>query len=399
MSVTTDAGKASYRIETLKQRAIKKADALAPALFDLSDRIYHNPELGYAEHKASRWLTEFLSAHGFTVDHRIAGLETSFRAVATGRAQGPVVALLAEYDALPEIGHGCGHNAIGVAACGAAAALSAVLPELKGSVLVLGCPAEEGAVDGAGGKVVLVRNGEFDAVDAAMMVHPASRFVVVSSSAARVALKVIFSGSDPQSAALLAFNGMNALRQQFQRDVMIHGILKRASAVAVHGEDAPGACEIRVYVRASDSLRLSEWERKVRECIRGAAFSADCEAEIGYTSPTYEELVTNQTLAGAFIRNLRYLGATVDEPDDSGIGSTDMGNVSHVAPALHAYVATCPRGVAGHTREFGRATLTREGHQGLLLGAKALAMTVIDLVEDEELLKRVKGEFEALVRR
>ncbi|MGE5485122.1 MAG: M20 family metallopeptidase [Ignavibacteriales bacterium] len=389
---------AEGQLNDLKARAVAEARAMAPELHALSDRIYHNPELGFSEFKASQWLSEFLASRGFEVELGLAGMDTAFRASASGASPGGVVALLAEYDALPEIGHGCGHNMIGVAACGAAAAVKGVLGELRGTVLVYGCPAEEGAVLGAGGKVVLVSRGYFDGVDAAMMIHPASRFVVSSRSLARAALKMVFSGGDAQSAAMLTFNAINALRQHLGLGARVHGVIGADNGPGVRADRAPEHCEVRAYVRAYETADLEDCEERVRDCALGAAMATGCQVDFAHTSPTYEEMVTNQELASAFTANLKALGVVVEEGLDAGTGSTDMGNVSHVTPSLHAYVATCPRGVAGHTREFGRATLTQGAHESMLTGVEALAMTVIDLLGNPSLLSRVRTEFERTVR-
>ncbi len=377
------------QLSALKDRTVAQAEAMAPDLYVLSDRIYHNPELGFSEFRASRWLSEFLASRGFEVDLGLAGMETAFKASASGASAGPAVALLAEYDALPEIGHGCGHNIIGVAACGAAAAVKSVLGGMDGKVVVFGSPAEEGAVLGAGGKVVLIDGGYFEGVDAAMMIHPASRYVVSGRSLARAALKMVFSAGDAQSAAMLAFNAINALRQHLGRGARVHGVI-------VGGD--PG-CEVRAYVRAHETAELESCELRVRNCAIGAAMATGCQVEFTHTSPTYKEMVTNRFLASAFACNLKALGVEVEERLDAGTGSTDMGNVSHVTPSLHAYIATCPRGVAGHTREFARATLTQGAHEGMLIGVKALAMTVIDLLGNPSLLSKVRAEFRRMMRK
>lgn len=378
------------RKQVLKRLAVERVQSMAPELWALSDRIFHNPELGFAEHRASAWLTEFLASKGFTVERGVAGMETAFVASASGASDGPRIAFLAEYDALPDIGHGCGHNVIGVAACGAAVAVADALKDTAGTALVFGCPAEEGAVLGAGGKVELIRHGCFEGVDAAMMIHPASRYVVSSKSSARAALELAFRGAAAQDACLMTFNAINSLRQHLRHGVKIHGI--------VAGEET-GRSAIRAYVRAPTTGALWEYEERVKECARGAALACDCEVEFQYTSPTYEELITNSEIAAAFSENLRLLGIQVEEYVDAGTGSTDMGNVSHVVPSLHAYVATCPRGVPGHTREFGRATLTQAAHDAMLVGVQAMAMTAIDLLEEPGLLARAKSEFRGLSRR
>jgi len=394
----------SEHTSALKERACLEIDRRSQKLFEVSDRMYAEPEIGLQEFKSSAMLVELLKNEGFSVDTGLAGMPTSFRAVKKGKPGGPTVAILAEYDALPEIGHGCGHNIIGTAAVGAGLALSELMSEMEGTLIVCGAPAEEGAVDGAGGKVRLVKDGAFKDVDAAIMFHPSQKDMVLATSNARVAMEISFRGKTAHAAgapheginaldaAIQTFNNWNALRQQLKEDVRIHGIITKGGASP---NIIPDYTEIRMYCRAKDMDYLKEVEEKVRKCAEGAALATGCKVSFRYTAETYSNMVTNVTLAEAFAKNLTALGRKVETPEGkAGGGSTDMANVSHEVPAVHAYVAICKPGeAASHSREFAKATLTEMGRKGLLDGAKALAMTAIDIFTDPELLKAAKAEF------
>ncbi len=386
----------------LKAKAGKVIDELAPSLIAMSDAIHAEPELGLQEVKAAARLTGLLEQKGLAVRRGVAGMKTAFVAGKDGRGPGPKVAILAEYDALPEIGHGCGHNIIGTAAAGAGIAVAAVMGELDGTVLVVGSPAEEGAVDNAGGKVTLVEDGLFKDIDAAIMVHPSSRTSVEGTSTAREAMEISFKGRAAHAAgaphegindldaAILTFNGINALRQHLKDDVRIHGVITKGG---VAPNIVPDYSEIRLYVRSNDRTYLAQTVEKVRNCAQGAALATGATVSFRKTANTYENMRTNRTLAAAMQANLEALGQKVEKPERPGSGSTDMGNVSQVAPAVHAYIAICGKNVVGHSREFAQATITDAGHLAIVDGAKALAMTVIDLLADGDLRRRVKEEF------
>jgi len=395
--------------EELKKKIKENVDGFKDRLFSISDGMYEEPELGFQEFKSSMMLVTFLRESGFQVETGVAGMLTAFRAVKKGNNGGPTVAILAEYDALPEIGHGCGHNIIGTAACGAGAALASLMDEIGGTLVVLGTPAEEGAVDGAGGKVNMVEAGVFKEVDAAMMIHPSQQDSVMNTSNARVAMEISFKGKPAHAAgapheginaldaAILTFNNWNALRQHVKPDVRIHGIITKGG---VSPNIIPEYAEIRMYCRAEDMEYLKEVEAKVRKCAEGAALATGATVSFRYTAHTYSNLITNSVLAQAFADNLADLGRVVLPPvKRAGGGSTDMGNVSHVVPSIHPYIAICKPGEAtSHSREFAKATLTEMGHKGLLDGAKALAMTACDVLTNPELLAKIKAEFESVKR-
>ena len=386
--------------EALKARVAAVVDEMSDELIALSRQIHGMPELAFKELKAAELLTGKLRQSGFRVETGIAGMETAFRATATGQPGGPTVAILAEYDALPQIGHGCGHNIIGTAAVGAGAAVSAVIAELRGTVQILGTPAEEGG----GGKVVMLREGIFAGVDAAMMVHPTTRTMVTRSSLAFSDLKLEFFGKPAHAAVspeeginaldacILTFVNINALRQHVKSDVRIHGIIANGGAVVNFVPEHAGAS---FMVRALERSYADEVMRRVQACAQAAADATGARVKMTVTKG-YDNIRVNRAMANAMRANWESLGEPVVEPRPADkMGSTDMGNVSYIVPAIHPYIAIAPEGVAMHSHDFREAAASSRGDRGLILAAKGLAMTAVDLLADPELMARVKQEFTA----
>ncbi|MBT9133395.1 MAG: p-aminobenzoyl-glutamate hydrolase subunit B [Firmicutes bacterium] len=376
-----------------KQAIYAAIDAKLSHFTAISDWMYHHPEIGHKEHQAASMLAGELSAHGFAVEMPYAGLATAFKAVYRA-GDGPTIALLAEYDALPGIGHGCGHNIIGCAAVLAAIGLKEGLGEGCGTVIVFGAPAEEGAVDNAGGKVFLIEHGAFVGVDAALMVHPATRNVIGGSSNAREALEIVFKGKPAHAAgapheginaldaAIQTFNGFNALRQHVQSDVRIHGIISEGG---VAPNIVPERAVIRLYVRASAADYLETVVEKVKNCARAGALATGAEVQFRQTAKRYKNMLNNSVLSAVFKANMEALGEEIEETQVAGAGSTDMANVSHVVPAIHPYIRISDSKLVGHSREFADATLTPAAHAGLAIGAKAMAGTVVDIFGRQDL--------------
>lgn len=396
--------------DSLKQQVALNVDRTKPLLVEISRYIYQHPELGHSEFAACSFLVATLQQHGFQVQQGIAGMATAFRAstaeTGRGREPRPKVAFLAEYDALPELGHACGHNLIAAMTVGAAIALAGLSTQIPGTVVVLGTPAEEGAVDRAGGKAVMAQHGVFDDIDAAMMFHPSSRTMVEATSTAREALEISFYGRGDHSlepdggvnaldALIQTFNGWNALRQHLPVDARVHGIITRGGTAP---SIVPDFVQARAYVRASDRNSLAALVKKVTDCARGAAETIGARVEITNTAETYDHMISNVTLARACQENLETLGIAVEKPGKKGAGSTDMGNVSHLVPSIHPYIAICEPGIVAHTAEFARATMSKRGKAAMIAGAKALAMTAIDLFLDPHLLNEVKREFRRVIQ-
>jgi len=393
--MTTDAG-------ALKALASAHVDALAEELSHAWRAIWENPELGLQERKASGLLCEVLERHGLDVQRGIAGLETAFRT--DFGTTGPRIAILAEYDALPGVGHGCGHNIIATSAIGASLALAALGDQLPGAVRLLGTPAEESAVEGAGGKVPIARDGHFAEADAAIMIHPGSRtLAAVQPSLAARSMKLEFHGRAAHAASapheginaldavLLTFAGINALRQQVRSDVRIHGVI-------THGGEAPNVIPpytaARIRCRARDAEYLAELYQRVLNCAMGAATATGCRLEWTEDVYPYHNTVASHAIGGLLERNLSSLGWAIDAPDPvSGGGSTDFGNVSHTVPACHAAMAICPHGTPGHSDAMREAAGSPAGLKAAIDGAKLLAHTAIDLMTDGTTLAAAKAEF------
>jgi amidohydrolase len=376
------------------QQAVDERDV---QLRDLALTIHANPELSFHEKKAAEWLTALLLSSGFEVERGIAGLETAFRATWEGKPGGPTIALLAEYDALPQIGHACGHNLIGTSAVGAALALKDACPDLPGRIVVLGTPAEE---DG-GGKIIMCEAGVFDEIDAAMMCHPHKNTMVLRGALACVDATFSFYGkqahasSAPEKgisaldATINAFVSINSLRQFFKEDVRIHGIITK-------GGDAPNIvpeyCEAKFILRAATVRELRELTEKVYKAARYSAEAVGARVEIK-EGLVYAERNNNHALAHLFANNLEAMGIEVSEPPKKGgIGSSDIGNVGQITATIHPYIKITEAGT--HTPEFTVATASEDGLIGLNRAAKALAMTAYDLCADPDVFRQVRDEFE-----
>jgi len=392
-------------VSELKAKAIAEIDRRRDEIVGISCRIHANPELAFQEHQAAEWLSGWLEANGFEVERGIADLPTAFRATLRGSGEGPAIAILGEYDALPKIGHACGHNIIGTAAAAAAIALRPLMDQLPGRVIVLGTPAEESG----GGKIIMIERGAFAGIDAAMMVHPGNSHRVANRALASVMMDVEFVGKAAHAASrpeeginaldglILSYNNINALRQHIRSDSRIHGII-------THGGEAanvvPSFAAGRFMVRAADDDYLDVLLAKVTQCFEAGAQGSGASVSYRMLETRYASLRTNASLARAFLENLVALGISVEPPEAGsmrGIGSTDMGNVSHVMPAIHPTVAITTEEVLGHSPEFAAAAVGEQGQHGLLLAAKAMAMTAIDLLSDAELISRAREEFGASV--
>jgi amidohydrolase len=385
------------KIEKLKLKVKDSVESQRQQLIQLSLNIHDNPELGLTEEKASAWLTSYLEDNGFHVERGIAGLATAFRATyGQGR---PRIALLAEYDALPKIGHGCGHNIIAASAVGAGIASKSIVDQLGGSVVVLGTPAEEGF----GGKIDMVKSGAFKEIDVAMIVHPNTRNMPTEEALACRSLEVEFFGQPAHAAGqphkgvnaldamILAFTSINSLRQHIRGDARIHGII-------TDGGEAPNiipAHSAAVFlVRALDNDYLAELEDKVLNCFTGASVATGARLEYRWRDRTYAPMKNNIILAGLFKQNLESLGRNVEAFDPRlGMGSTDMGNVSQVVPSIHPTIAIAPPQILIHTPEFAAAAASEAGHAGLMDAAKAMAMTVVDILGQPGILDKIKQEF------
>ena len=382
----------------MKNQIMQELDHLQAVLFTLSDAIGHNPELGLQEFESAAKLTELLREHSFTVEMNICGYETAFKAVYDSGKAGPTIVFLGEYDALPEIGHGCGHNMIGVMAVGAGIGLSKVLADIGGRVIVLGTPAEETM----GAKVAMARDGILAEVDAAILVHPHNKTHASGVSLAMDALQFEFKGQTSHAASapekginaldavIQTFNATNALRQHVTSDVRIHGIITKGGVAA---NVVPEYAVAQFYVRARRRKVLDEVVKKVKKCAQAAALATGAQLTISNYELSYDDMNTNQTLSEAFGANLLAVGETTINPPPETFGSIDMGNVSYVVPAIHPYIGIGNEALVAHTAEMAAATFTPAAHQALLRAAKAMALTGYDLITNASLLAEIKKEF------
>ncbi|WP_436372195.1 M20 family metallopeptidase [Cytobacillus sp. BC1816] len=385
-----------------KNLIIKQIDELQDDFNRISTYIGENPELGHEEYKACKILTEELEKHGFSVEIGTCGLPTAFTAAYDSGKEGPVIGYMSEYDALPEVGHACGHNLIGTMGIAAGIGLSKVIHETGGKVIVFGTPAEETK----GGKVTMAEAGIFDVLDAAIMVHPLDNFVKSGSSLAMDAIQFEFFGKSAHAAAsphlginaldavLQTFNSINALRQHIKPDARIHGIITEGGKAA---NVVPDYAVAQFYVRAAKREYVNELVEKVKKCAEGAALQTGAEMKWSFYEFSYDDMVTNSPLSEAFNKELLSLGVNEAEilEQKDGSGSLDMGNVSQAAPSIHPYIKICNEAYACHTHEFREAAMTEQAKEAMILGAKAMALTGYEVLTNQELLKQIKKDFES----
>ncbi len=379
----------------IKEQIWQYIDEHAAVIHSAAETIGQNPELGFAEFNASKLLASILKDAGYEVTLGVGSLPTAFRAVkGSGR---PNIALLCEYDALPEIGHACGHNLIGAASVGAALGLGQAVEAIGGTVTVLGAPGEETG----GGKTILVKEGALDGIDAAMMFHPSSENIIMSTSNALDAFEFTFKGRTSHAAGspekginaldgvIQLFNGVNALRQMVKDNVRIHGVITEGGKAA---NIIPDRAVAQFYVRAPRRDYLDNVVAKVLNIARGAALMTGTEVQWTNFEYSNDNMVPNAALATAWADNLQALGVTHWIEQRDGKGSSDMGNVSQVVPSLHPYLAV-GQGLVGHTTEFAAACLTPQGLATTVLAAKALAGTTFDLLTEPLKLQKAKQEW------
>jgi len=384
-------------IEKLKASVTSEIDARRQELGDLSLKIHSNPELAFKEFKAAAWLTEYLEENGFSVEKGICELPTAFKA-SYGQGK-PAIAIMAEYDALPKLGHACGHNLIAASAVGAGVAAKLAVDRFGGSVIVTGTPSEELY----GGKVIMADRGAFDDVDVAMMIHPGVINAAVIRVLACQGLMVEFFGKAAHAAArpeaginaleamIQSYAGINSLRQHIKDKARIHGII-------TDGGEAPNIVPAHsagsFIVRAEDDHYLDELKERVINCFVGAATATGAKLEYKWAGVQYASMLNNMTVARLFRQNIQSLGRRMHLVDYSGsFGSTDMGNVSQLVPGIHPLIAIAPTSVLVHSQQFAQAAISEAAMHGLIDAAKAMATTVVDLVGNSETVAQVKAEF------
>jgi amidohydrolase len=379
-----------------KERIAAEVRQLHPRLIEVSHTLHDHPEVAFQEHRACALLTGALEEAGFRVERGVAGLETAF--VASYGEGGPAVGILAEYDALPKLGHACGHNLIATWALGAGLALRRALPDLAGTVKVIGTPAEEGGA----GKVTMAEAGIFRGLDAALMMHPRDVTYVERGSLALTSFTIEFAGRAAHAAAyperglnaldavLHVFFGVNALRQALPPRTRIHGII-------THGGEAvnviPDYAACKFLLRSTDQATLEGVRERFLGIVRGAELATGCTAQVA-EGRSYPHRVSNRALVDLFRDNLVALGLPYEvPPPDVGVGSSDSATVSHLVPMIHPYLQICDPPVGGHTPEFAAAARSARADALLVDGSIALAWTAADVLLRPDAREQLRATF------
>ena len=382
----------------LKERVAAAVEAARDEIIDLSHRIHADPEPAFEEHHAAAWVAEVLRGHGFEVEHPAGSLATAVRAVKRGGRGGtkPRIGILAEYDALPGLGHGCGHNTMAASGVGAAIALAAVAEDLPGEIVFLGTPAEERG----SGKQIMIDDGLFEGVDAALLYHPCDRSHVESFPLASEDVEVVFHGlqahaaSDPWKgrnaldAMVQLFTSVGLWRQQLRDTARVHGIITEGGTAA---NIIPDRTSAWFMIRADDQAYYDEMKDRFTRMAEAAALATSTTVDVIYSGGA-TTMRNNQPLVERFRANMAAYGIE-DMGDDPNAGSTDMANVSWVVPTIHPDLAICEEGVAGHSIAFRDAAATPRADETTLLAATLIAQTAVDLFQDPALVERAWAAF------
>lgn len=387
------------------KKICEQYESLHEEMAALSRYIYDHPELGNQEYQSCAAHAAFLRKHGFQVEEGFLNIPTAFWAEYKGKKPGPTICYLAEYDALPDIGHGCGHNLLGTVSSGAGVLLSRLIGQIGGRVVVGGTPAEETC----GAKVAFAAQGVFDDVDVVLVSHPYDADVESGSSLALDPIQFTFTGRAAHAAAapeqginaldacLATFHSINALREHLLPSTRIHGIITQGGVAA---NIVPDRATAQFYVRTSTKSYLKEVVEKVENCARAGALATGAGLEISRFELGYDNLITNQRLQKLLTKNLNILGITDIRPADKTFGSTDVGNVSHVCPTVHnCYNIFAPgeERYPTHTAEFREATLRPAALEAMRKNTCALAMSGAEIIQSPQLLSEIKAEFKQSV--
>lgn len=363
---------------------------------EISHRIHERPELGNEEIFASRTLIDQLRANDFEIETDIAGHATGFIATYQSEKEGPTIGYLAEYDALPGLGHACGHNIIGTASVLAGVALKQVIDHVGGKVVVLGCPAEEGGENGSA-KASYVKAGVIDDIDIALMIHPGNETYPTINTLAVDVLDIKFYGKSAHAsenadealnaldAMISYFNGVAQLRQHIKKSHRVHGVILDGGKAA---NIIPDYTHARFYTRATTRKELDILTERVNQIARGAAVQTGCDYEFGPIQNGVNEFIKTPKLDELFEKYAIEVGEEVSY-DDFGFGSTDTGNVSHIVPTIHPHVKIGSRNLVGHTHRFREAAASVHGDQALIRGAKIIALMGLELIENKKLFDEV----------
>ncbi|MBI3214167.1 MAG: M20 family metallopeptidase [Mycobacterium sp.] len=380
---------------TASSRVQDAVDARRGDLVELSHAIHAEPELAFAEHRSAAKTRALVAERGFEITDNVAGLDTAFAASFGSGAL--VIGVCAEYDALPEIGHACGHNIIAASAVGAALALAEVADELDMTVMLLGTPAEEAG----GGKALMLKAGVFDGIAASVMIHPGPVDIAAARSLALSEVEVVYRGRESH-AAVAPYLGINAgdavtvaqvaiglLRQQLAPGQMVHGIVTDGGSAP---NVIPARTALRYYMRATEVAALHDLEGRVGDCFRAGALATRCEYTVTEASPMYEELRPDHWLAEIFRAEMIQLGRSPVPPELEAslpLGSTDMGNVTRAMPGIHPIVGVDAGGASVHQPAFAAAAASPSGDSAVIDGATMLARTVVRLAQTPDERDRV----------
>jgi len=384
----------------MKEKVLELINKLAPELNELSLQIYNHPELGNEEYNSCKLHTDILRKYGFTVYDNFSGVATGYKAIYKSPKDGITVAYMAEYDALPDIGHGCGHNLLGTTSTGAGIVLKQIIDEIGGTVIVFGTPAEETS----GAKITYVENHEFDDVDIALIAHPASEYTKSGKSLALEPIQFEFYGKTAHAAAapekgvnaldaaISTFNSVNALREHMRSDSRVHGVIINGGKAA---NVVPDYSKSQFYVRSTTKSYNQELLERVKNCARGAALATGTELKITKFEFSYDNMVTNETLSNVFNQQIFDIANIKMNESHEGMGSIDAGQVSQVCPTIHPYFdITNDKNVIGHTREMAKSTLTDYAKEQMKNTIAALVMTSVEVITEPKLYEKIKFEFD-----
>ncbi len=390
--------------ESVTKKACDYIDAHAAEAAEFSDYLAEHPELSGEEYESSRLMAEKLRQAGFSVEYPFCGFPTAFMAVKSNGAHRPVVAIMAEYDALPEIGHACGHNLHGTMALYAGLAIGEAMGELCGELRVVGTPAEE--ADGA--KIKMADEGVFDDVDLALMIHSNAGesyadyrslgingldFTFTGRTSHAAALP--WNGRSAQNGMLLFMDAMNMLRMHMRDHCRLNAIVMKVDGAA---NIIPDKAVCRVEARAPEKATLDELTEAVLRCAKGAATATMTEVSWEPFEGRFEPMVSNPSAEKLAEETMEEYGVQCTSGRPAS-GSTDVGNVSCRCPAIQPEMAITEKRLSLHTREFAAATTTREGHEALARGAKIMADICIKVFTDEKLRNAIREDFETATKR
>ena len=383
----------------LKEAIRKETAGYSQRLKGISSSLHEHPEISSCEYKSAELLASELAAEGFAVERKAGGLDTAFVASYVRNPKAPAIGLLAEYDALPEIGHACGHNLIAAASLGAAMVLKKVLPPELVNLKVFGTPAEETS----GGKLPMLEQGVFGGADVLMMFHPHTVTCGLRPCIGRTSLAFEFCGKSAHAstfpdkginaldAVILTFNNINALRQQLRDGTRVHGIITDGGKLP---NIIPDCARAEFFVRSNSKPYMEATAQRVISCAQAGAKATGAELKVGHPLPVYLPDIPVDSLIKCFEENLRELGLAVDKLEPPlRMGSSDFGNVSQVTPSLMGFIKIADGGTATHSRQFADAAISERGMLGMLSAVSALSMTAADILTIPGLLEKVRQDY------